>query len=243
MIKTLSRDEEKYARFFARYGDYVKLGVIEDHKYRKKLAKLLRFKSTTSPKEYVSLDEYVSRMKKGQKQIFFSSGQDIESIMLSPSVENAVDRGFEVLYFVNPVDEYMVNHLTKYMTFRLQNVGKDGVEYDEVEDKDDKAAFEALTTSYKPLTEFLKESLGDYVESVKISKKLTKAPCAVLAQYMAASGAMERILRAQAIANKNKEMQDNLNQRKVFDLNPVGRGAALLAPRSSPLPSFLCLMR
>ncbi|RKO89123.1 Hsp90 protein-domain-containing protein, partial [Blyttiomyces helicus] len=117
-------DPEKYLEFYAEYGAALKVGVIEDRSNKNKLTKLLRFRSSASGEEFISLETYVARMKQGQKQIYFVTGEDIETLKKSPFVEKLIARGYEVLYMADPVDEYLSQSLDVFDGRKFQHVGK-----------------------------------------------------------------------------------------------------------------------
>ncbi|KAI8593256.1 Hsp90 protein-domain-containing protein [Geranomyces variabilis] len=222
MLRSLaSKDEKKYLEFWEQYGAAIKLGVIEDQANRKKLVKLLRFRSSNGDgKSFTSLDEYVSRMRKGQPQIYFISGENIETMGSSPFVEKLIARGYEVLYFGEAIDEYLVNVLVEHDGKRLQHVGKSGVKYGD-EDEAAKTALADAETKFEPLRDYLRTRLGEWVDTVRVSYQLTTSPCAVLAGEHGVSGAMERMLQQQAAANKDDfRAKMYLQQKKVFEINP-----------------------
>ena len=119
-------DEETYVTFWKEFGTSIKLGVLEDKKNRSRLSKLLRFASSNDPEKLTSLDDYVSRMKEKQEAIYFMAGSTREEVENSPFVERLLRRGYEVLYFVEPVDEYSVQNLEDYEKKKFQNVAKVG---------------------------------------------------------------------------------------------------------------------
>ncbi|KAJ3091347.1 hypothetical protein HK102_000884 [Quaeritorhiza haematococci] len=220
MFNNLAKDAEKYTEFFKEFGMAIKLGVLEDRSAnRKKLTKLLRYKSSKSEDKLISLEDYVKRMKKGQPQIYYVTGVSLEEILNSPLVEKITARGYEVLYMYEPLDEYLMQSLTEYDGHKFQNVAKTGLKYG---DEDDEGEDEkAIAEKYKPLAEWLEKQLTQYVEKVVISNKLTKSPCAIVASEMGLSGTMERIMQAQAFQNENDYMRNfYLRQKKILEINP-----------------------
>ncbi|TPX54310.1 hypothetical protein PhCBS80983_g05975 [Powellomyces hirtus] len=220
MFRTMAaKDEEKYIEFWGSYGNAIKLGVIEDPANKKKLMKLLRFRSSHSEK-LTSLEQYVSRMRKGQPQIYFITGEQPDTFSTSPFVEKLIARGYEVLYFSDPIDEYLTNAVMDFDGKKLQHVGKSGLKYGDEDEKSGESLKEQ-EEKFKPLRDHLKERLSAWVDTVRVSQQLTTSPCAVLAGEYGVSGAMEKILQAQAIANKDDfRAQMYLNQKKVFEINP-----------------------
>ncbi|KAJ1536425.1 hypothetical protein HK096_010696 [Nowakowskiella sp. JEL0078] len=219
LIESLAKNEVNYEKFFEEYGTSLKLGVIEDQAHKNKLTKLLRFPSSSTEK-LTGFVDYVKRMKKNQPQIYYLTGGNMEEIKNSPFAEKLIARGYEVLYMPNPMDEYLVENLRKYDKFPLQNVAKAGLVYGD-EDDDDKKEFDQLTEEFKPLAEWLKSALFDYVDKVTISNLLTKSPCAVVASEYGRSGNMERILMSQAMKGSEDPMQTYYNKmKKTLQINP-----------------------
>merc|ERR1719399_576858 len=140
MLKKMEPDE--YKKFFAEFGTAIKLGLIEDYSNRTRLSKLLRFASSNDAEELTSLEDYVERMKEKQPRIFFAAGQSREEVEKSPFVERLLTKGYEVLYLVEPVDEYTIQNLPEFDGKKFQNVAKEGLKFgDETEqEKADKEA-------------------------------------------------------------------------------------------------------
>jgi len=226
MIKKIADDsEEKYEKFLDEYATSLKLGIMEDASNRKRLSKLLRFKSSVSEaneesKRGISLDSYVERMKKNQESIFFLAGASLEEIKSSPFLERLQARGYEVLFMHEPIDEYCLQSMTDYEGHKFQNVAKEGLKFGD-EDEDDKEAAKALEETFKPLGDYLKGILSKTVEKVVVSNRLTTSPVALVASQYGWSGNMERIMRAQAYAQSNDPMaQYHATQKKVLEINP-----------------------
>ncbi|XP_068459535.1 endoplasmin [Clinocottus analis] len=219
MIKKIA--EEHYnEKFWKEFGTNIKLGVIEDHSNRTRLAKLLRFQTSNSDKEVSSLEQYVERMKEKQDKIYFMAGTSRKEAESSPFVENLLKKGYEVVYLTEPVDEYCIQALPEFDGKRFQNVAKEGVKFDESEKTKDKR--EALEKEYEPLTTWLKEKpLKDMIEKAVLSQRLTNSPCALVASQYGWSGNMERIMKAQAYQT-GKDISTNYyaSQKKTLEINP-----------------------
>eukprot|EP01132_Coremiostelium_polycephalum_P010072 gene10072-12347_t len=215
MIQDLSKEEDKtnYQEFFKKYGTNVKLGVIEDSSNKEKLIKLLMFPSSKS--EWTSFEDYVSRMKEGQEQIYFIAGNSKESVEKSPLIEQAIKRGYEVLYLVDPIDEYTFAQIPKYDKYKLTNLAREGVKFD---DKEDTETNKAIEEEYKPLKEFLVSTLKDKIEKVTISKILADSPCVLVSNQWGVTANMERIMKAQSFANPSAQMP--FIPKKVMEINP-----------------------
>lgn len=227
-LSSLSKKEpEKYEKLWKKIGTTLKVGVIEDTKNRDKLAKLMKFQSSQSATGTVSLEEYVARRKKNQKQIYFiaSAGTEVKDLSRSPFVEKLVARGYEVLYLTEPMDEMITSTLTNFDGLKFQDVAKKGLEMgDEDEDEDEKEALKNYKTQYEPLSKRMKTELDEFVSDVVISNRLTTSPCAVVADSYAWTGNMERLMAAQNQqkgADGSNFMMDFIKKaKKVFEINP-----------------------
>ncbi|XP_077600330.1 endoplasmin-like [Stigmatopora nigra] len=219
MIKKIA--EEHYNdKFWKEFGTNIKLGVIEDHSNRTRLAKLLRFNTSHSDTVVSSLEQYVERMKEKQDKIYFMAGTNRKEAEASPFVERLLKKGYEVIYLTEPVDEYCIQALPEFDGKRFQNVAKEGIKFDESEKAKERR--EALEKEYEPLTTWLKETaLKDKIEKALLSQRLTNSPCALVASQYGWSGNMERIMKAQAYQT-GKDISTNYyaSQKKTLEINP-----------------------
>lgn len=219
MIKKIA--EEQYNdKFWKEFGTNIKLGVIEDHSNRTRLAKLLRFQTSNSETVLASLEQYVERMKEKQDKIYFMAGTSRKEAESSPFVERLLKKGYEVIYLTEPVDEYCIQALPEFDGKRFQNVAKEGVKFDESDKSKEKR--EALEKEYEPLTTWLKDkALKDKIEKAVLSQRLTNSPCALVASQYGWSGNMERIMKAQAYQT-GKDISTNYyaSQKKTLEINP-----------------------
>ncbi|XP_056138651.1 endoplasmin-like [Lampris incognitus] len=219
MIKKIA--EEQYNdKFWKEFGTNIKLGVIEDHSNRTRLAKLLRFHTSNSETAVTSLEQYVERMKEKQDKIYFMAGPSRKEAETSPFVERLLKKGYEVIYLTEPVDEYCIQALPEFDGKRFQNVAKEGIKFDESEKAKEKR--ESLEKEYEPLTTWLKDkALKDKVEKAILSQRLTNSPCALVASQYGWSGNMERIMKAQAYQT-GKDISTNYyaSQKKTLEINP-----------------------
>uniref|UniRef100_A0A2M3ZYC3 Heat shock protein 83 n=1 Tax=Anopheles triannulatus TaxID=58253 RepID=A0A2M3ZYC3_9DIPT len=219
MLKKI--DKEQYEKFWKEYSTNIKLGIMEDPSNRSRLAKLLRFQSSsTKDKEYTSLTEYVERMKPKQDNIYFIAGPSRGEIEKSPFVERLLSRGYEVLFLVEAVDEYSISALPEFDGKRFQNVAKEGFTLNESDEA--KARFEELKTEYEPLLKWLNDvALKDKIAKAQLSERLANSPCALVASMFGWTGNMERL----ALANAHQKTDDPqrmyyLNQKKTLEINP-----------------------
>merc|ERR1712100_603960 len=125
-----AEDNEEYINFWKEFNKAIKLGLYEDSSNRTKLAKLLRFQSSKSGDNYTSLEKYISRMKKGQKSIYYISGESKEAVEMSPYLERLRKKGYEVLYYIDPIDEYAMPQLTEFKGFQFMGANKENLKFD-----------------------------------------------------------------------------------------------------------------
>jgi len=189
---------KKYSQFWGEFGKSIKLGVIEDTKNRKKLLNLLRFPSTFSPDAPVSLNSYVDRMKDGQDNIYFISAASIEEAKDSPFLERVTKKGYEVIFFVDNLDEYM--NLSEFDDYSLQAITKEGLDLNE--GRAAKKYLEEKEEEFEDLTEWLKELYGSAVTKVALSDRLEETPMIVVTTKYGYSANMERISRGQAFGSR-----------------------------------------
>ncbi|XP_043980029.1 endoplasmin [Gambusia affinis] len=219
MIKKIA-DDQYNEKFWKEFGTNVKLGVIEDHSNRTRLAKLLRFQTSNSDTVLSSLEQYVERMKEKQDKIYFMAGTSRKEAESSPFVERLLKKGYEVIYLTEPVDEYCIQALPEFDGKRFQNVAKEGVKFEESEKAKEKR--ETLEKEFEPLTTWLKDkALKDKIEKAVLSQRLTNSPCALVASQYGWSGNMERIMKAQAYQT-GKDISTNYyaSQKKTLEINP-----------------------
>jgi heat shock protein beta len=214
--KSNDDDDEKrgqYTKFWNEFGKSIKLGIIEDATNRNRLAKLLRFESTKSDGKLTSLDQYISRMKSGQKDIFYLTGSSKEQLEKSPFLERLKKKNYEVIFFTDPVDEYLMQYLMDYEDKKFQNVSKEGLKLGK--DSKDKEFKE----SFKELTKWWKGALAsDNVDDVRVSSRLDDTPCVVVTSKFGWSANMEKIMQAQTLSDANK--QAYMRGKRVLEINP-----------------------
>merc|ERR1712098_903348 len=216
-IKKISDD--KYAAFWAEYSTNIKLGVIEDTANRTRLAKLLRF--TSSSGSLTSLAEYVERMKDKQENIFYVAGGSTEEVSKSPFVERLLKKGYEVLYLTEAVDEYAISSLPEFEGKKFQNVAKEGFNIDGETDAA-KQRRDAAKEKFEPLLKWLGEdTLKDHILRAEVSERLVETPCALITSKFGWTGNMQKIIQSQT-HSKTQDMQRDyyLNQKKTLEVNP-----------------------
>lgn len=211
-------EAEKYKKFWNSFGKSIKLGIIEDSSNRQRLAKLLRVQTSASEGELVSLDTYIGRMKEGQKGIYYLAGESIEELKQSPFLEKLLKKGYEVIYFTDALDEYVMQQLTEYEDIKFQNASKENLKLSDKDDKE-KALEKRLKEDFKPLIKWWKDQLGKDVDSVKVSNRLTSSPCIVVTSQFGWSANMERIAKAQAMGG-GSDTQAYMKGRRTLEINP-----------------------
>jgi molecular chaperone HtpG len=218
-LATSEKDEDKgkYATFYESFNKNIKLGIHEDKKNSKKLVELVRYYSSKSEETPTSLRNYVTRMKEGQKKIYYVTGESIKSVRNSPFIEKLKKKGFEVLYMVDPIDEYMVQALREYDDKELVCCSKEGLELEQSEEE--KKQSEELAKEWEPVCNKIKNTLESRVQSVKLSERLADNPCVLVTDRYGWSANMERIMKAQALRNTN-DMMGTMGSRKIMEINP-----------------------
>ncbi|CAG4976995.1 unnamed protein product [Colias eurytheme] len=243
MLKKIPDDE--YQHFWKEYSTNVKLGVIEDPSNRSRLAKLLRF-HTSSGAEQTFLADYVARMKPGQKHIYYIAGASRaeveqspfaerlvrrgyevlylteavdECVEQSPFAERLVRRGYEVLYLTEAVDEYCLSSLPEFDGHKFQNIAKEIFDLEEGEAQ--KEQLEAARAQFEPLTKWLGDKLGADITRAAVSRRLARSPAALAATAFGWTGNMERL----ALSNAHQKADDaqrrhHLSQKKLLEINP-----------------------
>merc|ERR1711939_449116 len=165
MFAEIAEKKDDYKKFYEAFSKNLKLGIHEDSTNRNKLADLLRYQTSKSGDEMISLKEYVDRMKEGQSDIYYMTGESVAQVSSSPFIETLRKKGFEVLYMVDPIDEYCVQQLKEYDGKKLKSVSKEGLDLDTEEEK---KKTEELKAEFEPLCKLIKEVLGDKVEKVLV---------------------------------------------------------------------------
>lgn len=214
LFAKIAEDKEKYKVFYDNFSKNIKLGIHEDANNRSKLSALLRFESTKSNNDITSLSEYVDRMKPEQKGIYYITGESKSMVENTPFLENLVALDYEVLYLVDPIDEYMVQQLKEFDGKKLINITKEKLDLGDI----DKEIIEKQKEEFKTLTEQLKTIYGDNIESVTISNRLKDSPCVLVTNEWGMSANMQRIMKAQALRN-NQDMSYMMG-RKSMEINP-----------------------
>jgi len=212
----LQDNKEDFNKFYEQFSKNLKYGIHEDSANRTKLADLLRYNSSKSGEEVTSLKEYVTRMKEGQNDIYFITGESKKAVEKSPFIEALKKRGLECLYMVDPIDEYAMQQLKEYDGKKFVCVTKEGLQLDETEEEKKKAEEEKQAN--EDLCKVIKDTLGDKIEKATVSNRLVDSPCILVTGQYGWSANMERIMRAQAL--RDSSMSTYMVSKKTMEVNP-----------------------
>ena len=196
MIEDLANNEpDKFKTFYAEFGAVLKEGLGEDFANRERLAKLLRFASSTTDTATVSFADYKARMKDGQEAIYYITADTLAAAKSSPQLEIFRKKGIEVLLMADRVDEWALNYLNEFDGTPLQSVAKGAVDLGKLQDEDEKKAAEEAQTQFKPILDKLKEALKDKASDVRATSRLVDSPACLVVQDGDMSTQLARMLK------------------------------------------------
>jgi molecular chaperone HtpG len=200
MLESLADSEEtsqreKYNAFWKEFGQVLKEGMGEDFTNQERLSKLLRFASTTTSEQTVSLTDYVSRMKEGQEAIYVITADSASAALNSPQLEVFKKKGIEVLLLTDRVDEFLLTHLYEFEGKSIQNVTKGSIDLGKLQDEAEKKQAEAASEAFKPIIDKLKETLKDRVQDVRVTTRLVGSPACLVVSQGDMSSHLARLLK------------------------------------------------
>lgn len=216
LFQEISENAEDFKKFYEQFSKNLKLGIHEDSNNRQKLAELLRYHTSKTGEDMISLKEYIARKKENQKDIYIITAESRAAAAASPFVEALIKKDIEVIYMVDPIDEYVIQQLKDFDGFKIKNCSKEGIDIDETEEEKKKA--EEQKAAYEGLCKLIKEVLGDKVEKVQVGHRLTESPCALVTSEYGWSANMERIMKAQAL--RDASMSNYMVSKKTMEINP-----------------------
>eukprot|EP00529_Nitzschia_sp_RCC80_P017927 CAMPEP_0113452660 /NCGR_PEP_ID=MMETSP0014_2-20120614/6960_1 /TAXON_ID=2857 /ORGANISM="Nitzschia sp." /LENGTH=853 /DNA_ID=CAMNT_0000344037 /DNA_START=104 /DNA_END=2665 /DNA_ORIENTATION=- /assembly_acc=CAM_ASM_000159 len=210
----------RYNDWYKQFSPSLKMGAIEDEPNRGKIMKLLRFETTKSDEKLVTLEEYIENMKEWQKEIYYIAGDGLDKVKKSQFLEPFREKDVEVLYFVDPIDEYMAGHVQSFDSKKLKNIATDNVKLQDDEADEDliKRREKFYKNKFKPLTKWMKKLFGQEVMRVSVSDRLVSSPAIASSAEFGHSANMERIMRAQAQAHGQHEFQ--MRSMRILEINP-----------------------
>jgi molecular chaperone HtpG len=216
MFAEIQENAEDYKKFYEQFSKNLKLGVHEDQSNRVKIADLLRFHTSKSGDDQISLKDYISRMKDGQQGVYYITGESKAAVASSPFLEGLKKRGYEVLYLVDPIDEYMVQQMKEFDGKKLISCTKEGLDLEDTEDEKKKK--EEEKARFEPLCKLMKDVLGDNIEKVVVSTRIDESPCVLVTSEHGWTANMERIMKAQAL--RDSSMTSYMVSKKTMEINP-----------------------
>ena len=211
-LKTmLTKQREDYEKMWTNFGSTIKEGIANDFENKSKLEELALFHSNETQK-LSTLKEYVERMKEGQKEIYYITGESYKQVECSPYLEKLKQKGYEVLFCVDPVDEWVLQSIPKFDDKDLRSITKEGLDLDSEEEKKDKEKeIETKEKEYKDLLATIQGAVAENVKEVKISPRLVDSPCCLVSGAYDQSARMERMMEAmgQAVPKSKRILEIN----------------------------------
>jgi molecular chaperone HtpG len=205
--------KDDYAKFWGEFGQCMKEGLADDHANQERIAKLLRFSTTASDSQSVSFTDYVGRMKDKQKAIYYLAADTLEAAKSSPHLEIFRKKGVEVVLFTDRVDEWALSFLREFGGKELVSVAKGDLDLGELADAQEKEEQAKVADEYKELIGRVRTALGEKVQDVRVTLRLTDSPACVVVDRDAMSQHLQRLLKAAG--------QKAPESKTILELNPT----------------------
>jgi molecular chaperone HtpG len=216
LFEEIAEDKDNFKKFYEQFGKNLKLGIHEDSVNRKKLSEMLRYYTSASGDAMCGLKDYVGRLKEDQKHIYYITGESREVVAASAFVERLRKRGIEVIYMVDPIDEYAVQQLKEFDGKKLVSVTKESLDLPLTEEE--KKKMEEDKVKFEELCKVMKDILEKKVEKVTVSNRLVNSPCCIVTSEYGWSANMERIMKAQAL--RDSSTMGYMAAKKHLEINP-----------------------
>ncbi len=219
--KKASESEEEYLKFWNNFGAVLKEGLCESSEFREKILEISRFATSKSDGKLITITEYLERVKQGQNKIYFLTGETVEKIKSSPQLEMFLQKDVEVLFLTDSVDEFWVTVALPYKGKEFQSINRHDVDLENVEKSESEKVAndvekpeikDVTTTQFEGLLKFIKETLGDKIKDVRISKKLNQSPVCLAVD----AGSMD--IRLERFLLEQKQIQ--AGTAKILEINP-----------------------
>jgi heat shock protein beta len=217
--ETKKESKSPYVEWYKKFAVNLKMGIIDDAPNRGRIAKLLRFQTSKSDGKWISLEQYVENMKEWQTDIFFLAGMSVDELQKSRFLEQFREKDVEVVYFVDPVDEYVTGHMREYDGKKFSAISSESAKLKDEDESLAKRREKYYSKQFRPLTKWLKKLYGQSFMRVSVSKRLGSTPAIVSSSEYGHSANMERIMRAQAY-QAGVEENPMMRSMKIFELNP-----------------------
>ncbi|MDB2447182.1 molecular chaperone HtpG [bacterium] len=222
---TLRKDREAYEKFWGLWGSTLKEGIASDHANKEKIQKISLFKTSLDDR-LTTLDEYVARMKEDQKSIYFLTGETIDQIKSSPYLEKLRKKDYEVLFLTDPIDEWVMQHITTFADKPVENITRADLELDtEEEKKEREETLKGKEEELAPLTKTIQSTLDEKIQEVKLSSRLVDSPVCLVSGAHDPSARMERIMESMGQAAPKAK--------RILEINPEHPVIERMASQSS----------
>merc|ERR1740123_2736571 len=212
-------NRDKFDQFWNSYGKYFKVGLVEDLDYKDELKRFVRFWSSKSGDNQTSMTEYVQRMKEGQDKIYYVTGEGRKAAEIAPAMEKMKQKGYEVLYMVDPLDEICSQSIVDFDGKKMVDINKAGLDLDKTDDE--KKEMEDTIKEYEPLALWLKKQLGERVQKIEVGERLVNSPATLVQGEWGMSPMMQRYMKAQTTSQaSDSAFSIGSRNQAILEINP-----------------------